>query len=74
MLNFSFGRMRPPSFGELSVLGCAAVLVFLALAGLALYVCIRTGFGKPEAVRILVFSIIMLAGLWAVHNWVERQF
>jgi len=73
MLYFSFGRMKPPSFSELSVMGCALMLALLGLAGLALYVCIRTGFSKPEAISILVFCLLAFVGLLLVRAWVSRQ-
>lgn len=74
IIGISPGRMKPPSFSELSVIGCALMLVLLGLAGLALYVCIRTGFSNHEAISILVFCLMAFVGLLLAANWVNRQF
>lgn len=68
--------MKPPTIEELGIIGClvglVAGLVMLVFTGLALYVCIRTGFANPEADGLLLAGVLALAGLWALRKWAAR--
>ena len=66
------GPADPTTFEEWTVIGCGALIVFLGLVALALYVNIRTGFRNLEAVGLLGSCAGIAAVALLIRHFIRR--
>jgi len=50
---------EPSTPEQHKIIGCLVGLAYLFLLGLALFICIKTGFRESSAVKVLLFAVVL---------------